>query len=889
MNRILSLFIILSFSLPTYADGVKIDRDLVEDIYSSPSDSALTNIQAKAQNQSCNVKKSVKIFGASQSKLLNFFQNISCDAASKDLLGTALTFDQCKMINENCKSPIPDKETEEIKIELMGYIIRENVRTELNAYHSIESRNLRDLQSYLEKMPDGFKEKIKFCPNYKKVSDSCLNDKKFDKVAKQYITKFYSREDVSSVSRRSSALSAQAQDRVVRAVLNGGEIEGAMAALASSGNLAAWRNDLAQKLEAMRSSRMSEAVQKNNTTEADFTSYIKLDLDWSEKIKADTNSFNPADDKLLDGIVSSVILEANNISPEALKEKVKITFQKFSNDGRDLILSHENKNMNAYIDQAFNDFKINPSDVTASDRKELSKKINNLRVQIANSILADECDKRVASLGQMCEKISGDLKVGKVAGKSLNDSDFFKKISDYYKMNTEPDAVTAKNKSEKFKNMRNAQGKVYNRYINLLFNQNSCVEMFPMLMVGQKDFSSAISDYIKSTENSAIESRNNAYKEIVDIVDKNEVIRNEYAHSGYKFDGMKSLSNSSSSNIEVPKVEAQNTDKVLSNNETLPGIKSGLSENAINPVNNVVNNAPVAKNYDINPVQNPVAEEVKNSDNKDSSANANEELIKKIKSLEKKESSLRKKLDANNSDAQDVAESDELSALRKQIEDLKKENTKNKSDTKVAAAASAGEKATEGKSVPATQASSTLAVRTTASDKETVDSAKMDSSQARQNVSEVADYNQSSQGAAAASKASATSAGAAGAAAKNGTEKGLAGLILTKSGEFAGDPSSILENPNEGDIANFMERTKGEAFIIRENGELVKVSPVLDVKGKPVLASDGKMKFKKVKLSKAQQEMIVKETNVNKAAKEVGVEPVRLFKLKSLLKEVRRD
>jgi hypothetical protein len=115
-------------------------------------------------------------------------------------------------------------------------------------------------------------------------------------------------------------------------------------------------------------------------------------------------------------------------------------------------------------------------------------------------------------------------------------------------------------------------------------------------------------------------------------------------------------------------------------------------------------------------------------------------------------------------------------------------------------------------------------------------------------------------------------------------EKTASGIMLSKSGEVVIDPTNIPENPKDGDIVNFIEESKGQPFLIRENGILMKVTVELDKSGKPQLADNGKPRFKKVRISKAQEANIVKEaSNVQKSLKEVGRDPTRLFKLRSLI------
>ncbi len=97
------------------------------------------------------------------------------------------------------------------------------------------------------------------------------------------------------------------------------------------------------------------------------------------------------------------------------------------------------------------------------------------------------------------------------------------------------------------------------------------------------------------------------------------------------------------------------------------------------------------------------------------------------------------------------------------------------------------------------------------------------------------------------------------------------------------DPAAILDNPKEGEIVRLLEVTNGQPFLIRENGILMKVTLELDAFGKPQILS-GKPRYKKERLSRAQEESVAKYANLPRALKEISGSPTRLFDLKSLLK-----
>lgn len=850
MKNYFGLLVALTFTTNAFSQGYIIQGEMSED----PAFKSYSILPPRIVPPNCPAPKSRKVLGVSETNLIKLFQNVSCESAGKEVIGDSITNGECEMLNQ-CRSPLNKFEREAIFFETMDFIIRENVRTELAHYKSAESKNLVDLMAYAEKMPEEYKKQIKFCPNYTKTADTCLNEKDFDKLAKTYISTFYSQDEAKTISKRSSALKNK------------------------------WKTGLNQQFEAYRSAKMAEAVTKNNSTDADFKNFVNIDKYWKEKIQSDSSSFDPAADKLLDTIISSVIVDIEKLPPNEVKEKVKKAVQNFAIDGNELIFSHPNaKNI---LDSEFEKLNFDAKDFSSADRVSLSKKINQLRVSIANKILNDECSQRVVSIGQMCSKISEGLKAAKVANKPINDQEFFKKIIDWNNKkkstNDENTKIDAEGKIALFENMQEAQNNIYNRYINLLFNTNTCKEKYPGMMISNQTTSYAVNEFLANAENSAIENRKKAYGEIVESVNKNEELLREFTQSGYKFEGIKTTSSS------LDFYRPDNIDRAISKNDNISAVKStenNMSAPAINgPI--VINN-PQQRNYDVNNYATP------DDSKKNTDYNFNDSYVERLKALEKKESSLSKKIATTNpSDLQDTAANDELAALRKQIEDLKSDKTKH---NYASAADKETESADRSKDVDATESPAKYridraVVRTPFSDKDSSDPAPAVAQQSKgQTPSGSADYQADGQTAStAASRTPAAVAQAVAGAGKIAAEKGIDGLSLTKTGDMAVDPSSIMENPNDKDIALYFERVRGGAFIIREKGELVKVSPVLDAKGKPLFTSDGKIKFKKEKLTKAQQELIAKETNVAKAAKEVGVEPIRLFKLKSLLKEVRRE
>ncbi|MGZ3857870.1 MAG: hypothetical protein ACXVKO_16560, partial [Bacteriovorax sp.] len=267
------------------------------------------------------------------------------------------------------------------------------------------------------------------------------------------------------------------------------------------------------------------------------------------------------------------------------------------------------------------------------------------------------------------------------------------------------------------------------------------------------------------------------------------------------------------------------------------------------------------------------------------STDTENKLRSKIAELESKEKNLSKKSGQSNVDPEKDG-SDELQSLKKQIEELKGAQTKNLAEKKIKGDKEEKVVTSSGSAPSNINVAGGFGARSFSRDNEWNDRRDAGQTYAQNSAprNAHADY-QEAASANAFSRAPASGAPSGNSLSKANQEKPAGGIMLTKSGEVMIDPATILDNPKEGDIVNLIEQTHGQAFLIRENGTLMKVMVELDAAGKPQLSSSGRPIFKKVKLSRVQQDIIAKETNVPKLLKEVGPEPTRLFRLKSLIHE----
>lgn len=888
-RRLLALVSMLSLATPAFGQSFK--GDFV-DSQLSPFNGLGSGLKKVQEPLACKAPRS-RFFSRSQSSLISFFQNTSCQTAGREILGELLTEVSCNMVNSCFKEkelPLNQKERERLDAEFMGFMIRENLSAEFNKYQSTESRDLRDLFSYIDKMPEEYKKQIRFCPEYKPSTEKCLNEDGFDEMAKLYFTSLNSAEiqrtDFKSLGKTATLVKPQMLMEPKRNVLSDiGYLQG----LASDGapnSFDLWRSGLNQQWNARKSAQLLKSTLDKSTAQTDFIGHVNLEKDWADVIKKNSNSFDPLEDKLLNSLSVAVALDGAVIPENELKDRVKKALIKFIHDGDDLILSYK-KNDNAKIEKLIDQMSFKTEDFTSADRRSLSKKMNGLRVQLANEAFESDCAKTVISLGQMCSKVSENLKDGKINGVTVKNENLFAAMKESYKK-TNPSPEELEKRSEFYDKMGMAQDQVYGKYATLIFNVNSCKEKFPGTIDISEKSKEAAREFIDQETRNVQHNKETAAKHIAAIVEKDEGFKKELSKTGFNLDIFKK-----------DKLFADNSFQSVSKDvdHKSPVNAFDKIDTTVKPVNNAISSQVMNQNFaapnpnsgtqnNYNFMNAPLVDQ--SAQNK---APVNP-LEEKLKALEKKEKTLRRKISSGASaESEQDEQSDELAALRRQIEELKQEKaaaTPKKSDQDSRIASGNGE-SQSASGAPGTDRPASLKISADNSAGETArkeEAAAVRSMAASQGADFAADSGAGAVGAAGRNPASTGAGGSA--SGKAGAEKLGGGLVLTKNGELALDPTTILENPNEGDIALVMEKTKGEPFIIRENGELVKVAPVLDAKGKLVLSSEGKIKFKKIKLTKAQQELIVKESNVNKAAKEVGVEPVRLYKLKSLLKEVRR-
>jgi len=878
IRKLLSVLLIASLTAPVYGQNFPLGSDLIDPSITAYS-TAPFFMHTGGQSQGCKASRS-------QSRLLNFFDNKTCQDAGRDILGEDISKPMCESVytcTERNEMPLSADEQSFLKSEFMMYVISENVQDELTKYQSPEANDLRVLNSYIDKMPAKYKEKVKSCPAFKLSSPKCLNEDEFDLLAKISIKNFYGTNQAQNFfnfRKRSASIQATEDNGIGRSGLakdidkkrHGARYQLPPSVLPMDG-------EVDDAINLMQNVKFGKDV----TPEEHYTSILKTEKEWSKQGRSELN-FDPAEDVLVNEIVKSVMLGQGMPSEAEMKLRIKKTILQFANSKEDPYLSFDKETIES-LEKNIDKLTISLKDIADSNRANLAAKINELRVKTVNDVFARECQDKVVSLGQLCQSVSTNVKSAKVKGEIVQTKDLFKKMSDSY-MKTGFKASF--DKVNQLNRMIKAKDQVYDRFVTVMFNLNSCKEKFPSTYVATKEDKKAFENLAKAEDEKASANLNEAARNIAEVVNKDDGLKNVFKNRGVDIEAFKFDSKQSSANVDFNAgLLAKEGTKIAPAQEKEKELKPFVAENQL----------PASNQNVVNPIQNPsynfmnnMLPAVDNSAAIQVNRPATDAIEEKIKSLEKKESKLRKKVAINDEvDESESEEGSELASLRRQIEDLKKEKDR------VATGPSAVQETADKNNTQT--ARSPASADQTASIKVAAEKTPVENGTRGEEVAPVrstaassnADYGAEAQAAIGNARGPGSTAAATNAAGKGGAEKGSNALVLSKGGESAIDVSTILENPNEGDISSVMEKTKGEPFIIRENGELIKVTPVLDAKGKPVLSSSGKIKFKKIKLTKAQQEIIVKETNVNKAAKEVGVEPTRLYKLKSLLKEVRRE
>lgn len=833
-------------------------------------------------SQACKVKQPDILDRRSQGNLLVIFENIACSGVDEHHGSSNLDLNYCQSVNkcvefQNGEYSISNEDKIFLEDEAIDFLMRENAQIEMGKYTN--SENFQDLLSFIKKMPEKYKSKIGNCEQVEYVKDNvCTENTTEAKIAQHYI-----RTSLDKKTQSNASAALKSEEEIVDMI---------------TGNNRRYNRKMFEVMDLAQNARMYQGL-KTQAFSKVYEGALSREKERAESASSISSDFDPEKDTIVDSVFLDVLKYKNSeyknnvmlIPADKFKDIVRESLLKASRNSNDYIFNYANRNTQEVIEKALNTVNFNQKDFIINPevgRKSLSNKINQIRVDLAKSHMVEDCNKTNSSIAQVCANISQKMQSGGALD-LLNayQEDPFKKMIDYYQQSD----VQVKDKDKKIKKletMRNARGQVFKKYLSYSLQVNICDEKFPkeISAAGKRNQarSQVKSDKVDELEKAAEVSRASTIAALSETAKRNETFKKEIKAMGIQLNTDAPKNNLVAVDLPIQQTKVETNDNRL--NAFAESQKSFLPDN-VNQNNNK-NTKPFEPSISENMNNFNVIDDEKRDRNINNSYE--EKLRSKFAELESKEKAMAKKVSQANLDAASadkVESTDELLELRRQIEELKKSQVKSVSDQKDITV-KPEEKVSEAKS--SVKNGSIFGSKSSSDSNERSDSNAAATSIAASNSQPAVFDNPQVDRAAIRGPAAVGSSGA-NAASKGAADKAAAaaGIILSKSGEVVQDTSSILENPKETEIANLLEVTNGQPFLIRENGILMKVTLALDIDGKPQ-KDKGRILFKKEVLSKAQQETIVKEANIQKSMKEVDRDPTRLFNLKSLLKEtVKRE
>lgn len=881
MRKLLSLTCILSMT-STPVLSAPIFKSKVYGHSSAPKKASLLT-SLLDDPQVCKAKQPDILNRRSQGNLFVIFENIACSGVDEHLGSSSLDLNYCQTVNkcvefQSGEFSISDEDKVFLEEEALDFLMRENAQIEMGKYTN--SENFQDLLSFIKKMPEKYKSKIGNCEQVKEVKNNlCTESTTEAKIAQHYI-----RTSLDKKTQSNASAALKSEDEIVDMM---------------TGNTRRYNRKMFEVMDLAQNARMYQGA-KTQAFSKVYDGALMREKERAESASNISSDFDPEKDSIVDSVFLDVLKYKNSeyknnvmlIPADKFKEIVRESLLKASRNSNDYIFNYANRNTQEVIEKALNmvnfnqkDFIINPE----VGRKALSSKINQIRVELAKSHLAEDCNKTTSSIAQVCTNISKKMQSGGALD-LLNayQEDPFKKMIDYYQKS---DVQDKDKKIKKLETMRSARGQVFKKYLSYSLQVSICDEKFPKEISAASKRSQARSqvksDKVDELEKAAEVSRASTIAALSETAKRNETFKKEIKAMGIQLNTDVPKSNLATVDLPLQQAKVEINDSSSRLNAFAESQKSFLPDN----VNQ--NSNKNAKPFEPSISENMNNFNVIDDEKRERSINNSyeEKLRSKFAELESKEKAMAKKVSQANLDAaaaDKVESTDELLDLRRQIEELKKSQVKAVADQKEAAVKSE-EKVSEVRS--SAKNGSIFGSKSSSSDSsERNDSTVAAASIVASNSQPAVFDNPQVDRAATRGPASAGFSGAnSGAKGVGDKVAAAAGIILSKSGEVMQDTASILDNPKETEIAKLLEVTNGQPFLIRENGVLMKVTLALDTDGKPQ-KDKGRIRFKKEALSKAQQETIVKEANIQKSMKEIDRDPTRLFNLKSLLKEtVKRE
>ncbi len=811
----------------------------------------------------------------------NLLNNIDCSNASNNL-SEKLEDNYCKnvfkcqrmqssMSTDLEKDKDLNAQKEFIVNEWTKYLMRENMNREMNNFISDDATNLKALLAYSDQLPDEYKNKINKCSSVADNTKNCMpTNSAWEPIALNFMNiKFKSHlVENTNIKRRSSNLNLNGTTYLIPDTLSSNYL--------TAGYL-----------------KTQSPNQQNLIGLEDTLSNIsKINEEAKKNFLQNTNKLDPNQDEVLERLLHDIKeKDQNNIlTADNLNHLIEHSLLNYSLNGKDPIFKtvRQSEQSIANFKNAMKSITFAASDFESGDqssRQKLFGKINNLRVLLSNNYLQNNCGKVNLSVGQVCANVAKAFEGEQIVAEfNKNKKDLLKKMIASYEQSKEGD----KNDNiAKLKSIDSVGNEVYLKYLTYRMGIDSCKSKYKGVSyldsTGQTEALKQSIRVAESTFRSFEEQTNN---QVAYNFRNNSTLQDEFKQYGITLNsdfGKSDLINHSngntiniSTNNEALKSQAIRSDKIVSNDS---------AENNSGKFNRGANFSPV-ESYQNFSYLDEEARRAKNTEDMQS------DLRTRLSDLEKREKALSKSKNQNFQDIksfESLGPSDELQNLRQQIEDLKNQQSKsnsvkNNSDNEGIQKNSQSAKESEEARTQNRLVSAKIKTNSEGSFEEenNLPSRSTENNRDFENLPNAGPIAGNG-----ASKFLPSTAGRiVAASAKGNQDKIEGGIVLSKSGELFIDPNKILDNPKEGEILNLLEQSKGLPFLIRENGFLVKVSAELDAFGKPQLTSNGKLRFKKIRLSKEQQETVVKEAlNIQKAMKEVERDPTRLYNLRSLLNE----
>jgi hypothetical protein len=408
------------------------------------------------------------ISSAAENSLTDIFKNMSCVNATNFILPEHQERIQCDQVRTcdnkiTSAKEISQEERYFLKLEAMDFVVRENVDIEMGKYTLSDSRLLRRMIDFSRLMPEVYQKQINYCRNASAKNENCLNDSDNDHKAKISI----------------SQLNAKA----IQNNLN-------FQVFSYTDGL----NFFAPKLKistdyGIKNDRIEESLEildHNKNSDEDFKAIKEKEIKRASKLKSDSTFFTAEKDEFIDPLLNEIQNQkkTKTLSSAQIADFVKKAMSKITPID-DQILGHNTLKTPDYIDESIDKMKWSMAEIDPSNKKLLSRKLNELRVKVANKILDEECKKSIVSVDQLCANISESLKSGEALNQALFDSkNIFERMIESIKTSGLPDAET---KIARLKLMSSSKDKIYEKYLKFILNYNNCQEMYPDLFKDSKD------------------------------------------------------------------------------------------------------------------------------------------------------------------------------------------------------------------------------------------------------------------------------------------------------------------------------------------------------------------------------------------------------------------